>query len=69
MKKRFWKYLIFVCFFLLGDSEEESDVSESEEKLILELEIDESSENSLDILFEDEKVIFNYMLYCCFFYG
>lgn len=67
LKKRLWKYLIFACFFLSGDSEEESDASESEEKSSSESETDESSENSSDISSEDEKVTFNHMLHCCFF--
>lgn len=69
LKKRLWKHLIFACFFLSGDSEEESDASESEEKSSSESETDESSENSSDISSEDEKVTFNHMLHCCFFYG
>lgn len=43
-------------WFCSGDSEEESDASESEEKSSSESETEESSEDSSDISSADEKV-------------
>lgn len=60
----FWKGKVFV-WFCIGDSGDESDESESEEKSFFEFEIEKSSEESLGILFEEEKVVLIFV-YCCF---
>ena len=56
---------MFFCWFCIGDSGDESDASESEEKSSSESETEKSSEESSGISSEEEKVTLIFINRCC----